>query len=152
MGYGKTAYILTQNLNMLEHIANNGMNTTMHTDANIAQFLSTPAHRPVDAPRVSYIALVGSRSSPLCGHSMSSMHAHFVFGCLSGLSSPVLSTSSSSYSSQLFLMSTPGACLRSPWEDPLCDSQLREHGHSGTMSIPLTGYEAPRDMELTDGR
>ena len=35
------AYILTHNLNMLEHIANNGMhnmNTTMHTDANIAQF------------------------------------------------------------------------------------------------------------------
>ena len=37
-GYGKTAYILTHNLNMLEHIANNCMNTTMHTDANIAQF------------------------------------------------------------------------------------------------------------------
>ena len=34
----QTAYILTHNLNMLEHIANNGMNTTMHTDANIAQF------------------------------------------------------------------------------------------------------------------
>ena len=34
----QTAYILTHNLNMLEHIANNGMNTTVHTDANIAQF------------------------------------------------------------------------------------------------------------------
>ena len=34
----QTAYILTHNLNMLEHIANNSMNTTMHTDANIAQF------------------------------------------------------------------------------------------------------------------
>ena len=34
----QTAYILTHNLNMLEHIANNGMNATMHTDANIAQF------------------------------------------------------------------------------------------------------------------
>ena len=34
----QTAYILTHNLNMLEHIANNGMNTTMHIDANIAQF------------------------------------------------------------------------------------------------------------------
>ena len=34
----QTAYILTHNLNMLEHIANNGMNTTLHTDANIAQF------------------------------------------------------------------------------------------------------------------
>ena len=34
----QTAYILTHNLNMLEHIANNGMNTTKHTDANIAQF------------------------------------------------------------------------------------------------------------------
>ena len=34
----QTAYILTHNLNMLEHIANNGMTTTMHTDANIAQF------------------------------------------------------------------------------------------------------------------
>ena len=34
----QTAYIFTHNLNMLEHIANNGMNTTMHTDANIAQF------------------------------------------------------------------------------------------------------------------
>ena len=34
----QTAYILTHNLNMLEHIANNCMNTTMHTDANIAQF------------------------------------------------------------------------------------------------------------------
>ena len=34
----QTAYILTHNLNMLEHIANNGMNTTTHTDANIAQF------------------------------------------------------------------------------------------------------------------
>ena len=34
----QTAYILTHNLNMLEHIANNGMNTATHTDANIAQF------------------------------------------------------------------------------------------------------------------
>ena len=34
----QTAKILTHNLNMHEHIANNGMNTTMHTDANIAQF------------------------------------------------------------------------------------------------------------------
>ena len=34
----QTAYILTHNLNKLEHIANNCMNTTMHTDANIAQF------------------------------------------------------------------------------------------------------------------
>ena len=34
----QTAYILTHNLNNLEHIANNCMNTTMHTDANIAQF------------------------------------------------------------------------------------------------------------------
>ena len=34
----QTAYILTHNLNMLEHIANNGTNTTTHTDANIAQF------------------------------------------------------------------------------------------------------------------
>ena len=34
----QTAYILTHNLNMLEHIANKCMNTTMHTDANIAQF------------------------------------------------------------------------------------------------------------------
>ena len=34
----QTAYILTHNLNMLEHIANNAMNTTMLTDANIAQF------------------------------------------------------------------------------------------------------------------
>ena len=34
----QTAYILTHNLNMLEHIANNCMNTTRHTDANIAQF------------------------------------------------------------------------------------------------------------------
>ena len=32
------AHIFTHNLNMLEHIANNGMNTTMHIDANIAQF------------------------------------------------------------------------------------------------------------------
>ena len=34
----QTAYIFTHNLNNLEHIANNCMNTTMHTDANIAQF------------------------------------------------------------------------------------------------------------------
>ena len=34
----QTAYIFTDNLNNLEHIANNCMNTTMHTDANIAQF------------------------------------------------------------------------------------------------------------------
>ena len=34
----QTAYILTHNLNNPEHIANNCMNTTMHTDANIAQF------------------------------------------------------------------------------------------------------------------
>ena len=32
------AYNFTHNLNNLEHIANNCMNTTMHTDANIAQF------------------------------------------------------------------------------------------------------------------
>ena len=37
-GYGKTAYIFTHNFNNLEHIATNCMNTTMHTDANIAQF------------------------------------------------------------------------------------------------------------------
>ena len=34
----QTAYILTHNLNNPEHIANNCMKTTMHTDANIAQF------------------------------------------------------------------------------------------------------------------
>ena len=34
----QSAYILTHNLNNLEHIANNCMNTTMHTDANISQF------------------------------------------------------------------------------------------------------------------
>ena len=34
----QTAYILRHNLNKIEHIANNGANTTMHTDANIAQF------------------------------------------------------------------------------------------------------------------
>ena len=34
----QTAYIFTHNLNNLEHIANNCMNTTMHTDANIVQF------------------------------------------------------------------------------------------------------------------
>ena len=34
----KTAYIFTHNFNNLEHIVNNCMNTTMHTDANIAQF------------------------------------------------------------------------------------------------------------------
>ena len=34
----QTAYIFTHNLNNFEHIANNCMNTTMHTDANIAQF------------------------------------------------------------------------------------------------------------------
>ena len=34
----KIAYILTHNLNKIEHIANNSMNITMHTDANIAQF------------------------------------------------------------------------------------------------------------------
>ena len=32
----QTAYILTHNLNNLEHIANNCMNTTMHTDVNTA--------------------------------------------------------------------------------------------------------------------
>ena len=34
----QTAYIFTHNMNNLEHIANNGTDTTMHTDANIAQF------------------------------------------------------------------------------------------------------------------
>ena len=34
----KTAYIFTHNFNNLEHIATNCMNTTVHTDANIAQF------------------------------------------------------------------------------------------------------------------
>ena len=34
----QTAYILTHNLNNLEHIANNGMNTIMHTDVYNAQF------------------------------------------------------------------------------------------------------------------
>ena len=32
----KTAYILTHNLNNFEHIANNCMNITMHTDVNTA--------------------------------------------------------------------------------------------------------------------
>ena len=34
----QNAYILKHNLNMLEHIANNDMNTTKHTDVYIAQF------------------------------------------------------------------------------------------------------------------
>ena len=34
----QTAYIFTHNLNKLDHIANNCMNTTMRTDASIAQF------------------------------------------------------------------------------------------------------------------
>ena len=34
----QTAYILTHNMNMLEHIANNGTNTTKHTDVYNAQF------------------------------------------------------------------------------------------------------------------
>ena len=34
----QAAYIFTHNFNNLEHIANNCMNTTMHSDANIAQF------------------------------------------------------------------------------------------------------------------
>ena len=32
------AYIFTHNFNNLEHIVSNCMNTTMHTDANTAQF------------------------------------------------------------------------------------------------------------------
>ena len=36
-GYG-TAYIFTHNMNMLEHIANNGTDTTKHTDVYNAQF------------------------------------------------------------------------------------------------------------------
>ena len=36
-GYG-TAYIFTHNKNMLEHIANNGTDTTKHTDVYNAQF------------------------------------------------------------------------------------------------------------------
>ena len=36
-GYG-TAYTFTHNMNMLEHIAINGTNTTKHTDAYNAQF------------------------------------------------------------------------------------------------------------------
>ena len=34
----QTAYILTHNLNKLEHIANNGTDTTKHTDVYNAQF------------------------------------------------------------------------------------------------------------------
>ena len=34
----QTAYILTHNLNKLDHIANNGTDTTKHTDVYIAQF------------------------------------------------------------------------------------------------------------------
>ena len=34
----QTAYIFTHNLNNLEHIANNGMNTTKHTNVYNAQF------------------------------------------------------------------------------------------------------------------
>ena len=37
-----TAHIFTHNIDNPEHIATNCMNTTMHTDANTAQFLSTP--------------------------------------------------------------------------------------------------------------
>ena len=34
----QTAYILTHNMNNLEHIANNGTDTTKHTDVYNAQF------------------------------------------------------------------------------------------------------------------
>ena len=69
----QTSYILTHNMNKLEHIANNGTDTTKHTDVYNAQFWSRRAPS-VDA-QCSHIAFCGSRSRLVC-HSMSSMHAH----------------------------------------------------------------------------
>ena len=52
----QTAYILTHNMNNLEHIANNGTDTTKHTDVYNAQFWARRAPS-VDA-QCSHIALV----------------------------------------------------------------------------------------------
>ena len=64
----QTAYILTHNLSMLEHIANNGMlRTTEHDARRLDVLLYTR----------SYIALVAQGSSlALCVIPLSSMHAH----------------------------------------------------------------------------
>ena len=61
-GYG-TAYTFTHNMNMFEHIAINGTNTTMHTDMYNAQFWARRAP-PVDA-QCSHRTL-GSRSRFVC--------------------------------------------------------------------------------------
>ena len=69
----QTAYIFTHNLNNLEHIANNGTDTTKHTDVYNAQFSARRAPS-VDAHVFTH-RTCGSRSRLVC-HSMSSMHAH----------------------------------------------------------------------------
>ena len=112
-------YIFTRNLNMLEHIANNGMNTRTHTDANIAQFWARRAPS-VDA-HVFIHRICGSRSRFVC-HSISSMHAHLCLVSWAVSPHPSLYFFFQFFF-QLYLMSIP-ALDEISMEDPLCDSSL----------------------------
>ena len=127
-------------MNNLEHIANNGTDTTKHTDVYNAQFWARRAPS-VDA-QWSHIALV-AQGLALC-HSMSSMHAHLC------VVSWVVSPHPSIYIQFLFhlyLMSN-SAPDEFSIEDPLRNSSL---GSMVTLDYVthLTGFE-PKEMELTD--
>ena len=106
-------------MNNLEHIANNGTDTTKHTDVYNAQFWARRAPS-VDAHVFTH-RTCGSRSRLVC-HSISSMHAHLC------VVSWVVSPHPSLYFFlqflfQLYLMSIPAPDEISI-EDQLCNSSL----------------------------
>ena len=130
----QTAYILTHNMNNLEHIANNGTDTTKHTDVYNAQFWARRAPS-VDAHVFTH-RTCGSRSRLVC-HSISSMHAHL---CLvSWVVSPHPSLYFFQFLFQLYLMSIPAPDEIS-MEDPLCNSSLGSMVTLDYVTL-LTGYE-----------
>ena len=122
----QTAYILTHNLNKLDHIANNCMNTTMHTDANIAQFWARCAPS-LDALHSCVHTVTLAQVSSVCLH----------FHPWSSACALVLECSLHPVSlllPQVLLPPLPESC-HGAWRDfhgrsPV-QLQLREHGQPG---------------------
>ena len=132
----QTAYILTHNNITLEHIANNGMNTTTHIDANIAQFWarrapSVDAHVFIHRTCGSSLALCVSFPSMVIG----------MRTCSWVSSSLCLSTSSSSLSST-FSWILPWCLTRIPWKIP-CATPASGAWSLWTVSHP-TQVMSPR--------
>ena len=126
----QTAYILTHNMNKLEHIANNCMTTTMHTDANIAQFW---ARRAPSVDAHVFIHRTCGSSLALCVIPCHPCMRTCVW-CLECSLFARLSTSSSS-SSPSSSWCLPWCLMRSPWKIP-CATPASGAWSLWTMSIP----------------